>query len=501
MQTELDLAHPFERIDWHHPGRTPELVRAALWYNVDANPLRPSRLPSPLGSAPQIFLGTHRPNWLYESKGTRGRKHRPHGALFISYTQFLHGRNLDYPQADTFFAVDSGGYTELYRHGRWTVSALEYAAYIENLARCTGTMLWAAIQDWMCEDHIIEGGLPKGQRGGKKAAGTGLSVLEHQRRTIASYLELRALAPTVCWLPVLQGQTLDDYHRHIDMYAAAGVDLAVHALVGVGSLCRRQATEEIERIARSIQARVPRLHGFGVKSTGLGRAARYFTTCDSTAWSAHHRKEAQGYYRKAKASDDLSERARFEELRAHHAGLVNSQAGAEPFRAALKWRAELDLAQARLEAGSWEPWAVNPEGVDELPLEHGDTDDDAVRWDVFGTDAQGREVETMVALPPDSTYLDVVLALAVTAEHIPARRRWGWSQIQGPHGIHFARDEKFVELGGLRPDRVGFISWDELERADEEFDGGAPDVHELDRLGYAHTATLASDARAWYQVM
>jgi hypothetical protein len=73
-------------------------------------------------------------------------------------------------------------------------------------------------------------------------ARTGLSVEEHQRRTIASVLELRALAPEIAWAPLLQSWTDGDYWRHAEQYERAGVDLRREARVGLGSVCRRQST-------------------------------------------------------------------------------------------------------------------------------------------------------------------------------------------------------------------------------------------------------------------
>ena len=49
-----------------------------------------------------------------------------------------------------------------------------------------GNLAWAAAQNWMCEPWIVEE--------------TGLSVAEHQRRTIENYLELRTKAPELPWL-------------------------------------------------------------------------------------------------------------------------------------------------------------------------------------------------------------------------------------------------------------------------------------------------------------
>ena len=45
--------------------------------------------------------------------------------------------------------------------------------------------------DWMCEPAML--------------ARTGLTVAEHQAGTVANYLELRAAAPELPFIPVLQG--------------------------------------------------------------------------------------------------------------------------------------------------------------------------------------------------------------------------------------------------------------------------------------------------------
>src|SRR5436853_3815318 len=92
---------------------------------------------------------------------------------------------------------------------------------------------------------------------------TGLSVSQHQRFTVYSYLSLRDLVPSANWLPVLQGWNLEDYLRHVDLYDK--VDL--NQLFGI--ICRRQGTLEILRIVKTVSKVVPRLHGFGIKISGL----------------------------------------------------------------------------------------------------------------------------------------------------------------------------------------------------------------------------------------
>lgn len=160
--------------------------------------------------------------------------------------------------------------------GRWTVSAASYAAEVARWADGVGNLLWASVQDWMCEPWIIQK--------------TGLSVREHQERTVASYCELRRLAPWLPWVPVLQGWRFEDYCRHAEDYEAAGVDLEALPVVGLGSVCRRQATDMAEDMIRHFHARGLKLHGFGFKVDGLERVGRYLASADSLAWSFAARK-------------------------------------------------------------------------------------------------------------------------------------------------------------------------------------------------------------------
>ena len=161
-------------------------------------------------------------------------------------------------------------------YGRWTISAQEYATEVRRYQDEIGLMEWAAPQDWMCEPFIV--------------AKTGLSVVEHQRRTVSNLLELRTLAPDVPWVPVLQGWTLSDYICHVEMYDAAGVDLRQECLVGLGSICRRQGTAEAERIVKRLAAIGIQLHGFGFKVSGLWRCADALASADSMAWSYRARR-------------------------------------------------------------------------------------------------------------------------------------------------------------------------------------------------------------------
>jgi hypothetical protein len=223
----------------------------------------------------RFFLGCPEPVWL----------ERTDVPLFVSDHRLSRGR---LPRAAGPWALDSGGFTELQTRGRWTVTPEQYAARVRQYRDQVKGLLWCAPQDWMCEPAIIRGGT----FGTTKFVGTGLSVPEHQQRTVANLLDLRRIAPDLPWVPVLQGYTLADYLRCIDLYADANVDLVAEPLLGLGSVCRRQATSEIGEIVTAVrEAGLTRLHGFGVKAQGLELYGHLLTSADSQAWSFRARRE------------------------------------------------------------------------------------------------------------------------------------------------------------------------------------------------------------------
>lgn len=215
-----------------------------------------------------FYLGTHRPTWLWTVTDV---------PLFISH-RVLRDRVSEFPKATTRWALDSGGFTELNLFGRWKTTPEEYVKAVRRYDDELGSLAWASPQDWMCEPWVV--------------AKTGLSVRAHQYNTTANYLTLRDLAPELPFVPVLQGWELADYHAHADAYIAAGVDLTSVPVVGIGSVCRRQATGQIAGIFDSLRERGLQMHGFGVKSAGLGMYADSLKSADSLAWSYGARQDA-----------------------------------------------------------------------------------------------------------------------------------------------------------------------------------------------------------------
>lgn len=212
----------------------------------------------------KFYLTTHEAHWLSRAavplmvsrrRLCRAKTHRPALAPWV---------------------LDSGGFTELSMFGAWTTTPRQYVDEVRRWADEIGSLEWVAPQDHMCEPFIL--------------AKTGRTVDEHLLATVRSFVELRAqLGPLV--IPVVQGYTLDDYRRCVELFHRHEVDLDRERVVGVGSVCRRQDTDEITRIFSALvhDVRAP-LHGFGVKTKGFARYGWMLGSADSLAWSYNARR-------------------------------------------------------------------------------------------------------------------------------------------------------------------------------------------------------------------
>lgn len=208
-----------------------------------------------------FYLGTHEANWLA----------RAGVPLFVARQRLAPRKTL--PRAAAPWALDSGAFMQLHQHGQWTLTARQYATEVRRYRDEIGQLAWAAPMDWMCEPFILER--------------TGLTVAEHQRRTTENGIELRMIDADLPWIYVLQAYEREDYLRHRDLYGRYGVDLAAEPVVGLGSVCRRQGGAA-EWVIRSLAPL--RLHGFGVKTTGLLKYGHRLTSADSLAWSYNARR-------------------------------------------------------------------------------------------------------------------------------------------------------------------------------------------------------------------
>ena len=207
----------------------------------------------------KFYLGTHRVKHMEMTNVP----------LFIS-RRLLENRKTPVKSKGEW-ALDSGGFTELSRYGRWTIDAQEYISQLAKINE-TPNLSWAAQQDWMCEDLMIQK--------------TGLNVKEHIRRTVQNFKDLQYHNTTdVHIIPVLQGKSLDDYIHCYELFEANDVYLPNEKLVGLGSVCRRQNLNEIEKIVSYFHSKDLKLHGFGVKTLGLKKYGEMLESSDSMAWS------------------------------------------------------------------------------------------------------------------------------------------------------------------------------------------------------------------------
>ncbi len=257
------------------------------------------RKPATISHQPTFWLGTHLPDWL-------GRAGVP---LMISARRLRARRSL--PEAAAPWVIDSGAFTQLKIERRWTWSAAEYAELVARCAATAGLLQWAAPMDWTCDRASL--------------AKTGLTVEEHVERTVESYLELTAIAPTLPWLPVLQGWTLNHYERCASLYADAGVDLAAAPVVGIGSLIGRQSIARVQTFISYWADQGLRLHAFGLKGQDLVDSVERLASVDSMAWSATARYEPplEGHtHRRCSSCLEFALSWRADQLR--HAGIADS---------------------------------------------------------------------------------------------------------------------------------------------------------------------------------
>lgn len=228
-----------------------------------------------------FYLGISKPHWLGEKSPLPANV-----PVCLSRVRVVDYKTL--PVANRPYLYDSGGFSTLSKDredsepARWDITPHRYVKDVRRAHDEIGPMDAAAIMDLMCERFMV--------------ARTGLTVGEHSRRSVLSCLELMWLDDTLPWMPVLQGDATngpDDHLRCIDMYEEAGIDLTKAPLVGVGSVCRLQATEQIVDLFAALDIAFAgtgvRLHGFGVKTLGLTAVAPGLHSADSQAWSRRGR--------------------------------------------------------------------------------------------------------------------------------------------------------------------------------------------------------------------
>lgn len=209
----------------------------------------------------------------------------------------LRARKSDFAPRD--WIMDSGAFSEISAHGRYTSTPAEYAEQVRRWSRC-GNLLAAVAQDYMCEPHVQSKAWgphrarPRaGYNSSTEAVGYNIALSAHRYVLLLEAFEFR---PPVHIMPVLQGWVPQDYVHALTQY---GPHVLTHgAWVGVGSVCRRNGkVSEVEAILLAIYRARPdlRLHGFGLKIAALrsGTVSRLLHSSDSMAWSHQARHEGR----------------------------------------------------------------------------------------------------------------------------------------------------------------------------------------------------------------
>jgi hypothetical protein len=168
-------------------------------------------------------------------------------------------------------AIDSGGYTAARRWSTYPWSPTQYADWAQESA--LGLPLdWLACMDYACE------------------TGVDRQTLATNRERIRATHDLedlcRAAAPHLPWLPVLQGDSLEE--RHFDLAHRALRGLTPTRLAGIGSICGRGCTSARTTL-RYLRDQLPgvRFHGFGLHVQALDAPDVHATvnSWDSYAWT------------------------------------------------------------------------------------------------------------------------------------------------------------------------------------------------------------------------
>jgi hypothetical protein len=225
-----------------------------------------------------VILGTHMTSWA-GLEYVPGTSVRLPNVLFYSVLRWWKRKRFPKLPPGRVILEDSGGYSALTRYGGYPFTPRQYLEFRKRQRDAWGSQLgWCASMDWMCEPEA--------------RMRTGLSVGEHQRRTVENWEELRSLgAEEEEVVPVLQGYEPGEHLKHLELYEQRGHDLRKAPVVGVGSICRRQGTDFVFELLEDLHAYGLKVHAFGMSTPGLRRCWPFVVSTDSTAWSLTARRE------------------------------------------------------------------------------------------------------------------------------------------------------------------------------------------------------------------
>lgn len=176
------------------------------------------------------------------------------------------------PPADHIasLCVDSGGFVAAQRWGEYPWGAREYIEFAQSVSEGHNLDFIATL------DYACERGVNRSQHATNR---------DRIQATVENALACINAAPSLPWLPVVQGWTLPEYDYCIQLYQEAGISLNS---AGLGTMCGRKPGAGI-RILRALGYRYPqnRWHVFGMHLWILKNpfAAAVVQSWDSYAWN------------------------------------------------------------------------------------------------------------------------------------------------------------------------------------------------------------------------
>lgn len=218
-------------------------------------------------------------------------------------------------------ALDSAGFVAMKAGGyQWDVS--DYVDFVRRGPMARGESAWGGAgtpwRFWSSMDFCVEAEIADNAAEVARRVELTASTLGEILDEVDYWRHEEGDADLADPLPILQGQSIADYVRSlqltVDVLADHGRTLP--ALLGIGSVCRRDVDgpEGLLALLRALDELLPagvRLHLFGVKGELLGRLDRELLervgSVDSMAWDFRARKEAHA----AKVSNTVERRAGF----------------------------------------------------------------------------------------------------------------------------------------------------------------------------------------------
>lgn len=175
------------------------------------------------------------------------------------------------PRNVASICVDSGGFTAAQRWGRYPWIPIQYAEFVHTASRDV-ELDFCAIMDYACEPSVDR------------------STYHTNRQRIKATIRNEAACcradPSLPWLPVLQGDSLEE--RAFDLDLRERVGMLPDSYAGIGSVCGR-GVKPARDVVKFYTDRLPgvKFHAFGMHVCALDDDAVWGATrsWDSYGWN------------------------------------------------------------------------------------------------------------------------------------------------------------------------------------------------------------------------